>query len=238
MATKGRKEEPHSNGNAKGTFRFRYMDSNRQFEIQADNVAGEALLEGFQHVANTIAGRALPAAPTPKLLKKTAGATEVLDPKDDEEALDQQPILFPVEPVEETSEEVEDDKDDNGNDKPKKVVKFKAPTLLSGLNLAAATLPLTDFMKQKNPDAMWDKYAVVAVWLKEQFKIADISIDHIFTAFKHLGWESQLPTDISKPLKNLTYNRKWFDVGKDKGTYAINWLGESEVGKMSVGATK
>lgn len=237
MAPKGRKDEPHSNGNAKGTFRFRYMDSNRQFEIQADNVAGEAILEGFQHVANTIAGRVLPAEPArPRLTKHSGvGSTEILE---DQEILE--PTLpfaepAPAEPVDDREEEEETESTEST---PKKPVKFKAPTLLSGLNLSTATLPLADFMKQKNPDAMWDKYAVVAVWLKEQFKIADISIDHIFTAFKHLGWESQLPTDIAKPLKNLTYNRKWFDAGKDKGTYAINWLGESEVGKMNVGATK
>jgi hypothetical protein len=117
--------------------------------------------------------------------------------------------------------------------------KLPRPVFLKDLNLTQAKVPLSEFMKQKNLTDMMDKYAVVAVWLKEQFGIAEISIDHIFTAFMHLGWESQFPTEVGKPLSNLTYNRHWFEKGEAKNSFAIVWLGESEVGKMgSTGETK
>ena len=118
------------------------------------------------------------------------------------------------------------------------VIKPKAPKLLTTPNLTEAQVSLTDFLKQKNVTEMMDKYSVVAVWYKEQFQIVDINIDRIFTAFKVLGQESQLPTDIEKPLKNLTYVKKWFEKAKAPNTYNIIWLGESEVGKMGAGAVK
>jgi hypothetical protein len=64
-----------------------------------------------------------------------------------------------------------------------------------------------------------------------------MTIDRIYTAFKHAGWDSQLPTDVEKPLKNLTYQRKWFVKTKNPGAYEINWVGEDAVNKMGA-ATK
>ena len=52
----------------------------------------------------------------------------------------------------------------------------KAPKLLSTPKLTAATLSLEDFMKQKNPTEIMDKYAVVGVWYKEQFQISELAI--------------------------------------------------------------
>jgi hypothetical protein len=229
-----RKEEPETNGKGKGRIKFRYTDQERTLDFTMENVTGDSVTEGLRSLANALAGRTLAIDPSRRLPKKAAGAaTEVVDHKDEEETLEQDAI--PAEEVEETTEEETEAVDDTA--KPRRVVKLKAPKLLGTPKLTDAKVPLADFMKKKNPDAMLDKYAVVAVWYKEQFQINEICIDHIFTAFKHLGIESQLPTDLSKPLKNLTYNRKWFDAGKDKGTYAINWLGESEVGKMGAAKT-
>jgi hypothetical protein len=51
---------------------------------------------------------------------------------------------------------------------------------------------------------------------------------------------SQLPTDIEKPLQNMTYSKtkKWFDKAAGAGNYSINWVGESAVAKMGAGALK
>lgn len=46
-----------------------------------------------------------------------------------------------------------------------------------------------------------------------------------------------MPTDIEKPLKNLTYTKKLFEKLEAAGDYAIAWPGESEVGKMGVAET-
>jgi hypothetical protein len=125
--------------------------------------------------------------------------------------------------------------------KPKRAPKVpKAPKLLNAPNLTEAKLSLEDFMKQKGATDMMDKYAVLAVWYKEQFQIIEINIDRIFSAFTLLGQASQLPTDVEKPLQNMTYSKtkKWFDKTKGAGHYSINWVGESGVGKMGAGAAK
>ncbi len=228
---KGRKDESQSNG--KGRIKFRYTDQERTLDFTMENVTGDSVTEGLRSLANALAGRTL-AIDTHRRLPKRAtdAATEVVDRKDEEETLEQN--ASPTEEAEQTTEEETEAGD--GSAKPKRVVKPKAPKVLGTPKLTDAKVPLADFMKEKSPDAMWDKYAAVAVWYKQEFQIEEISIDHIYTAFKHLNSESQLPTDVSMPLKNLVYKRKWFDLGKDKGTYAINWIGESEVGKM--GAVK
>jgi hypothetical protein len=234
MTTKSRKDESQSNGHGKGTFRFRYMDSNRQFEVQADNVNGENLLEGFRHVANAITGRNI-AAPAPKLLKKAAGTTEVLE---DQEILE--PTLpfsepAPVEPVDEREEE---EATESTESTPKKTRRVKAPKVPLDIDLSTATVPLADFMAQKgNPAEMMDKFAVIAVWYKHQFNVTEMTIDRIFAAFKLLSWESQLPADVEKPLKNLTYAKQWFQKAKGPGAYEITWPGETEVNKMGAAKT-
>jgi hypothetical protein len=226
-----RKEETESNG--KGKIKFRYTDSERTVDFTVENIAGTSVTEGLRSLANVLAGRTIVGeGRRPPKAKSELGAAPVIEHEEQVEALEQDP---PVEEEVETAEEETEAED--GTPKPRRVAKPKAPKLLSGLKLTDAKVSLEAFMKEKNPKAMWDKYSVVAVWLKQEFQITEISIDHIFTAFKHLGWDSQLPTNIATPLKNLTHNRKWFDVGKEKGTYAINWIGESEVGKMG-GATK
>ena len=59
-------------------------------------------------------------------------------------------------------------------------------------------------------------------------------------AFTLLGQAPQLPTDVEKPLRNMTYTKtkKWFDKQKGAGNYSINWVGESGVGKMGAGDGK
>lgn len=235
MATKGRKDGSQTDGNGKGTFRFRYMDSNRQFEVSADNVDGENLLEGFRHVANAISGRTI-AAPAPKLLKTSVGGgapTRVSE--DEEEVMRTGTLQFPDAPIDEREEEEEETEAAESTPKPKR--KPKAPKVLTDINLTTAKVSLADFMQQKgNPTEMMDKYSVVAVWYKQEFTITDMTIDRIFTAFNHLGWESQLPTDVEKPLKNLTYQKQWFQKAEGPGAYEIIWTGEDAVNKM--GAVK
>jgi len=228
-----RKEEPKNNEAEKGRIKFRYTDSERTLDFTMENVAGDSVTEGLRSIANALAGRVI----TDGRRQGMAKPKPLLAPS----AIDEEHIGTLEEEVpedEEVQSADENEESSDGSPKPKRSTKIKAPKLLSDLNLTDANLPLADFVKQKNPADMMDKYSVIAVWLKEQFQITEVSIDHIFTAFKHLGIESQLPTNVVKPLKNLTHSRKWFEKGNATGTYSLNWLGESEVGKMGAGATK
>jgi hypothetical protein len=207
------------------------MDSERVVDFSVENIAGDSVTDGLHSIANALAGRSLqsPARRAPKL---GAGAAPV-EVEGEVETLEEE---LPEEEVLETEEQ---ESGEEGTPKSKRAPKVpKAPKLLGTPNLTEAKVGLADFLKQKNAEDMIEKYAVVAVWYKQQFEIVDINIDRIFTAFKLLGIESQLPTDVEKPLKNLTYTKKWLDKGKGAGMYSINWLGESEVGKMGAGAVK
>lgn len=233
MVTRRGKEDQSGNGNSKGKIKFRYMDSERVVDFSVENMAGDSVTDGLHSIANALAGRNLRAAgtPNPKRIAAGGGAPAADLEEEIETPEDETPEQEILEPEDEDSA-------DDTTPKPKRERKPKAPKLLTTPNLTEAKVPLADFMKQKNVTEMMDKYAVVAVWYKEQFQIVDINIDRIFTAFKVLGQESQLPTDIEKPLKNLTYVKKWFEKAKAPNTYNIIWLGESEVGKMGAGAAK
>jgi hypothetical protein len=228
-----RKEEAQTNGHGKGKIKFRYTDSERTLDFSVEDLASDSVTEGLRSIANVLAGRVIASdqvARRPKPKPALAGSTTI-DPEAEVETPEQEVL---------ESEEVETNEDASEGDetpKPKRVVKLKAPKLLSTPNLTEAALPLSDFVKQKNPQDMMDKYSVIAVWYKEQFQIEEMDIDRIFSAFKFLGIESQLPTDVLKPLRNLSYNRKWFDKSKTKpNTFTLNWVGESEVGKMGTAA--
>jgi hypothetical protein len=223
MAPKVKKEEVST---SKGRIKFRYTDPDRTMEFTIENMAGEGVREALHSLGSAIAGRALE---EPKRLRHVGAPTSAAETTDDDEIEDTEPADS-VDPREDS----EGEEFEPAPPKLKRVAKPKAPKVLPSPVLTGAKSSLEDFMKKKNPEDMMDKYAVVAVWYKEEFQVTEISIDHIFTAFKHLGIESQLPTDIAKPLQNLVHGRKWFEAGKDKGTYTINWIGESEVGKMGV----
>jgi len=225
-----RKEEPTTDGHGKGKIKFRYMDSERTLDFSVENMPGQSVTEGLRSIANALAGRTI--APAPGRNLKAPLSPPELEAPDEEietpEEDDPETEVLEVEP--EATEE-------NATARTKRAPRPpKAPKLLSAPNLTEAKVPLADFIKQKNPADMMDKYAVVAVWYKEQFQITDINIDRIFSAFSLLSQASQLPTDVEKPLKNMTYSKtkKWFDKAAGAGNYSINWVGESEVGKMGV----
>jgi hypothetical protein len=230
-----RKEESQSNGQGKGRIRFRYMDSERAVDFSVENVGTESVAEGLRSIANALAGRTIAVEPVRRLPKNAStGSSTTVD--SEEEAETPEPGGVPDEEEVEALEEAADAGD--GTPKPKRTPKLKAPKLLAVPNLTEAKVPLADFFKQKHPEDMMDKYAVIAVWYKTEFQITDITIDRVFTAFKHLGIESQLPANLEKPLKNLTYTKKWFEKAPGAGAYSLNWMGESEVGKMATGAAK
>jgi hypothetical protein len=238
MVTRRGKEEPGTNGSNKGKIKFRYMDSERVVDFSVENITGDSVTDGLHSIANALAGRNLRAAGTPNPKRMSAGGgTLAADLEEEVET----PELEQQEP-----EILEPDADDSGEDQTPKVKKTpkppKAPKLLKEPNLTEAKVSLEDFMKQKivtDKAEMMDKYAVVAVWYKEQFQITDINIDRIFSAFTLLGQAPQLPTDVEKPLQNMTYTsktKKWFEKAEGAGNYSLNWVGESAVGKM--GAAK
>jgi hypothetical protein len=228
---KGRQSE-ESNGK-KGSIRFRYMDSERVCDFSVENVTGESVTDGLRSIANALAGRNIAAALAPKQLRRSGaggGPAEIIDEREETEAPSPGVLPFDETPVD-TAEDVEPE--GGAQVRPKQPRKLKAPKVLDDPKLNTAGVSLADFLKEKgSPTEMFDKYSAVAVWYKQQFNITEMNIDRIYTAFKHLGQDSQLPANVEKPLMNLTYQKQWFAKTKNPGCYEIKWLGEDAVNKM------
>lgn len=85
-----------------------------------------------------------------------------------------------------------------------------------------------DFVSQKDPKNDMQRYLCAAFWLKNHKSINEVSIDHMYTAYKVMGWA--LPTAPIQPMRELAATRdKRFSKGTEKGHYAINHIGEGFV---------
>jgi len=113
---------------------------------------------------------------------------------------------------------------------PEKVAKSKSsgastprqPKVLD-LDLKAGSTPLREYLDQKKPSTDNRKYLLIAAWMKANLNLDEVTIDHIYTAYRHMGWTSQ--KDVGAPLRSMKSQNGWFGKGKEKGAYAINHIG-------------
>ncbi len=98
----------------------------------------------------------------------------------------------------------------------------RQPKILE-LNFKAGTVPLRTYLEQKNPPSHSRKCLLIAACLKANLSIDDITMDHIYTAYRHMGWTS--PKDITSPVRSMKKQNGWFNKGKEEGSYAINHIG-------------
>ena len=222
MARKG--EEKRSNGSSGSRIKFRFVD------IEMENV-NEAVTEGLRSLANALSRGHVIAAPSRQLggTKSASPAAPIAVHEEEGEG----EVLAPDEQVDEIIEDDGVDSEAGSNGKPKKKRAPRAPKFLSDLDLTTASVKLEDFLQEKGPADMMGKYAAIAFWFKEYFSIDEISSDHIFTAFKHLGWQSQMPDEPVQAFRNAKSLKNWFDKGS-KGAYKINWNGINAVNKMGL----
>ena len=115
-----------------------------------------------------------------------------------------------------------------GEDRPRGPRNYRNPKVLDDLDLTSASIPLKEFCDGKKPDTELKKYLVIAAWLKEHLKVEEVTIDHIYTCYRALGWFP--PRDVAQPLRDMKSKQGWFSKGKGKGAYAINHIGLGEVG--------
>ncbi|MGD9587975.1 MAG: hypothetical protein AB7Q37_07205 [Pyrinomonadaceae bacterium] len=104
----------------------------------------------------------------------------------------------------------------------------RSPIVLD-LDLTSGETSLQAFYDLKKPDTENKRYFVIAAWFKEHREIAEVTMDHIHTAYRFLKLNT--PKDASHPLRNLKA-QGWMKKGADKGGYAVNHIGENEVNDM------
>jgi hypothetical protein len=218
-----KKDEQQAKGD--GRVKFRYADADRYFDLDVDGIKNEGgVVDGLKSIANALAGRVLNTNPNRTLAPKPpAGNGTVITPPTPED-----------EPLEEEIAEEEAVAEDttNGNGVPKTRKKYppKAPTLLSNLDFASAKVSLEDFVATKDTAEVSDKYVVVATWFKEQMGLDEITIDHIFTAFRLLNWP--VPDDLGNQFRMLKHKKQYFDKGDSVGGYKVTFLATNYVSKM------
>ena len=135
---------------------------------------------------------------------------------------------------------LEDDEFDDPIDVTAKAVKSKAgrtgaprqPVPLD-LDLSSGDMSLKTFLEGKNLDTDIKRYLAIAYWFKHHRNTTAITMDHAYTAYRFvdLGWN--VPKDASGPFRAMKQKRYgWMGAGAEKGSYAINHIGENEVLKM------
>jgi len=97
------------------------------------------------------------------------------------------------------------------------------------LDLTSADVPLKTFMEQKKPTGDTKRYLAIAQWLKTYLNIDEITMDHVYTCYRSMGWN--VASDAAVALRNAKSNG-WMKKGAGKGTYAINHIGEGVVNDM------
>lgn len=109
--------------------------------------------------------------------------------------------------------------------------KPRTPKVLN-LDMKAAKIPLKEFCEMKQVgESDTTRYLVIAFWLKENLNIPAVTMDHVYTCYRLLNW--QTPADASSPLRSMKKSG-WFDKGTDKGSYSINHVGENQILEMGV----
>lgn len=97
------------------------------------------------------------------------------------------------------------------------------------IDLKSGEIPFASYCKSKNPTDTIKKYLVCAAWFKEYRKEEEISIDHIYTCYRAMGWSVQ--KDMGQTFRGGK-KQGYFDNGSKNGMWKINHIGLDKVLSM------
>ncbi|MBN3791800.1 hypothetical protein [Burkholderia sp. Ac-20353] len=190
-----------------------------EFELEGSDMS---LQESLKSITAALSRAPVVAAPRPQQrLGTTRSVAEVVmddsgEPSDDLDQVDE------IEQEEEPTISVPP-----APKKQRKPPKMAAPSLVD-IRFDDEKPTFAEFVEQKEPKNDMQKYLCAAFWLKTHKKVSEVSIDHMYTAYKVMGWA--LPTNPVQPMRELAATRdKRFSKGAEKGHYAINHVGEGFV---------
>jgi hypothetical protein len=221
MAKKDEQKE-NSNGHDSGGIKVRVIE----FELHGRNAT---VSEGIKAITEAISGHpvvnvAEPKRPALPAVSRVEHKTTTLEA---EEFNHQDTAASEVE-----AEEAETPAQSSNGAGAKRSYSFKAPTFLNDLDLTKAKKPLDDFIAQKSPGDVIDKYLVVAFWLQKYMDVEEVTVDHIYTVFDHLGWKGEMPVKPGKPLADLKSKRHVLVREEGAAGYKLNFKGEQYVENM------
>jgi hypothetical protein len=216
-------QKANTNGHDSGGIKVRVIE----FELHGRNAT---VSEGIKAFTEAISGRAVvvtePKRPALPAVPKKETAVETVDAEPVE-----QPEGSAAEPE---ADEVESDEtpSNGGGNATKRNYSYKKPNFLNDLDPSKASKPLTDFIKEKNPSSLMDKYIAVVVWLTTHMGVQEVTIDHVYTIFDQLGWKGEMPTNPSIPLRDLKSKKHMLTREDGAEGYKVNFKGEQYVENM------
>lgn len=185
------------------------------FETESDNAT---LQENIKSIAHTLS-RAL-AAPArvvytqPAQIGSGDGAGEAVEAELEDDAIDAE--LAPSAP-----------KKKSGTAR-----QFRTPKPVD-IDLTSGDTPLKAFLEEKDPDGDIKRYLAITYWLKKYRDIEEVSADHIYTGYRHMGSGWQVPADSAAPFRYMKRKQYgWIKGGSKNGLYIINHLGENVIEGM------
>jgi hypothetical protein len=196
-----------------GRVKFRVIE----FEVEGAN---DTLAEGIRSLAATL-NRGNGAGQTMRVAQQPNGSAA--------------PALGNGSDIEEESEYEETTIEGETTTTPRKPAAPRKPPVLKlvkDIDWAKPEPSLKDFLTGLDLNSATRKYAAIAHWFKEYRDTPAITVDHIYSAYKHMGWTdlARFANDTLQDLKNKR-EYKWLDAGSNRGEYAINPYGDQEVAK-------
>jgi hypothetical protein len=118
----------------------------------------------------------------------------------------------------------------NGSNGPKNgsKKKMRTPQLVSTLEFTSGEKTLTDYLNEVKPGGNSKRYLAITQWLHKYRGIAEVSGDHIYTAFRFL--EMNVPKDVLSVFRALKA-QEWVEPGKETGTFKVTHIGENQLNK-------
>jgi hypothetical protein len=188
----------------KGKVRVRVID----FEMEGSN---QTLRDGIRDIVSTIA--------------KTTATVRVL-----------KPAALPALSGRVTDDDVDADaelgssgEDESVSNSPRTRTVPRSPEVLD-LDLTGGEEPLKPYLQKANLDNDANRYLLIAYWFKNFRSTSEVTMDHIHTAYRLMGWAT--PPDASMPLRSMK-KRGYFKKGDGKGCYAINHIGDNRAMELA-----
>lgn len=107
----------------------------------------------------------------------------------------------------------------------------KTPTVLNDIDVTSDP-SLKDFVADFEISTSVDKYLVIALWFRDARQIQSVTVDHVYTCFKLLGWGTGA-NDFAKTLRNLRDEQSLKGGSKEGFTLTLPGAAKIEAKKRS-----
>lgn len=202
----------------KGRVKFRLVEfeldgSNPQIEQSIKNI-----VSSITHNSSSSIGRALPSKPAEVRPLQVA---EPDPPKQDQDASDLA-----------TGQAVATTAPSPAVTRSKGIRHYTSPKFLGDLDLDSGDTSFKAFAERIEPTSHNDRYLTAAAWFQRYRGVESISVDHVYTCYQKMGWQSQ--KDVGQPFRVLKKTKSYFEH-PSKGLWKITHIGLDRVSELENG---